>query len=142
MSDPDVADPEDRTSLAALTQAECFEMLVATPIGRVVFVDDGHPVALPVNYRWHEGAVVFRALDGTTLNHAVLDAPVSFEVDRWDERAHTGSSVVVKGSASKVTEWADKEQLETLNVVPWASDPWRQSWIRITPSQITGRRIS
>lgn len=141
MSDPDHATTEDRTPLAEMTRAECLELLTGTPVGRVVFIDAGHPVALPVNYRWHGDSVVFRALEGTTLIDGVQGTPVSFEVDRWDEHGRTGASVLVKGAAAEVTQWAEKEQLEELDVVPWASDEWRQSWVRITPHEITGRRI-
>lgn len=51
MTDPDPSAAEDRTSLVTMTRADCVELLIGTPIGRVVFIDDGHPLALPVNYR-------------------------------------------------------------------------------------------
>jgi nitroimidazol reductase NimA-like FMN-containing flavoprotein (pyridoxamine 5'-phosphate oxidase superfamily) len=142
MNDAEPVENDHHSSLVALNRDECVELLTSAPIGRVVFVDDGHPIALPVNYRWHHDAVVFRTLEGTVLHTAAGDAPVSFEVDTWDEHSHKGSSVVVRGTASLVTEWAEKAELEELGIVPWVADPWRQSWVRITPSGISGRRIT
>ena len=132
---------DDRTGLLVMTAEECEELLASTPIGRVVFVDDGQPIALPVNYRWFEDCVVFRTLEGQKLRAAVLEAPVSFEVDRWDPVTQSGASVLVKGQASDVTDWAEKERLEELGVVPWAKQPWKQSWVRIVPDEVTGRRL-
>ncbi len=132
---------DERTGLIIMTDDECVELLESTPIGRVVFIADGSPVALPVNYRWFEDSVVFRALDGSKLHAAALESPVGFEVDRWNENDRSGASVLIKGLAAEVTDWAEKAQLEEQNVVPWAGGPWRQAWVRITPDQITGRRL-
>ena len=132
---------DERTGLEVMTPEECDELLSSTPIGRVVFVDDGQPIALPVNFRWFEKTVIFRTLEGQKLRAAVLEAPVGFEVDEWDPDTHAGSSVLIKGRASEVTEWADKERLEDLGVVPWAEQPWKQCWVRITPDEVTGRRL-
>ncbi len=132
---------DERTGLIIMTDDECVELLESTPIGRVVFITDGHPVALPVNYRWFENSVVFRALDGSKLHAAAQESPVGFEVDRWDEHSRAGASVLIKGTATEVTDWAEKAQLEELNVVPWAGGPWRQAWVRIAADQVTGRRL-
>lgn len=142
MSDPEAVDHVAHGSTVIMTPDECLELLRDTPIGRVVFVIGNQPTALPVNYRWHDGAVVFRALEGTPLLGATRRGSVAFEVDRWDERTRTGASVLIKGTTAEVTDWADKEQLEQLNLVPWAGDEWRQSWIRIVPNEMTGRRIA
>ncbi len=142
MSDPEPTSTEGRRVIAVMSRPECVDLLTNTPIGRVVFIDDGHPIALPANYRWHEDYIVFRAQEGTTLHDAVVDTSVSFEVDRWDEHSQTGTSVVVKGAATEVVDWAEKALLEDLGIVPWADGKWRQSWIRITPSEITGRQIN
>ena len=142
MRDPEPTNIDGRRVIVAMSRPECVDLLTATPIGRVVFIDDGHPIALPANYRWHEDCIVFRAQEGTSLHDAVVDTSVSFEVDQWDADSQTGTSVVVKGAATEVTDWAEKELLEDLGIVPWSDGKWRQSWIRIAPSEMTGRQIN
>jgi hypothetical protein len=48
---------------------------------------------------------------------------------------------VVTGVAREVTNWAEQEQLENVGLVPWARDQWRKMWVRIEPSEITGRHV-
>jgi nitroimidazol reductase NimA-like FMN-containing flavoprotein (pyridoxamine 5'-phosphate oxidase superfamily) len=125
--------------LQDLNRDECVELIESTPIGRVGFWADGAPLVLPVNFRWHENSVVFRTLEGQKLDAAAISQPVCFEVDRWDDRNHDGWSVVVRGVAEHVSEWADVEQLEQLGLIPWAGDEWRSRWVRIVPTEISGR---
>lgn len=132
----------DETGLEILDDDECRRLLADTPIGRVAFVADGMPVALPVTYRWFQDSVVFRSLQGQKLLAATLEQPVAFEIDHWDEHDRSGWSVLVKGTAAEVTEWAEREQLEQLDLVPWSDGRWRECWVRITPAEITGRRLA
>ena len=130
---------EERTGLGVMDRAECVALLEISPIGRVAFVDDeGQPIALPVNYCWHDDAVVFRTLEGQKLFAAVTNQRVSFEVDRWDATSRTGESVLVKGKAAQVDVWAEREQLEQLGLAPWSDEKWRPIWIRIDPVEISG----
>ena len=134
---------DERTGLNIMDPAECIALLEATPLGRVVFVDDaGQPLALPVNYRWHDDAVVFRTHEGQKLLAAVMNQRVAFEVDDWDGATRTGASVLVKGTAARVDPWADREQLELLGLAPWADEQWPPIWVRIEPVEVTGRRVS
>jgi uncharacterized protein len=133
---------DERTGSEVMDRRECVALLEATPIGRVVFVDEeGQPLALPVNYRWHDDAVVFRTLEGQKLLAALTNQRVSFEVDSWDSETRAGESVIVKGKAASVDQWADRELLEQIGLEPWSTGPWRTTWIRITPTELTGRRV-
>lgn len=132
----------DETGLEILDDTECRRLLATTPIGRVAFVADGAPLALPVNYRWFQDSVVFRSLEGQKLHAAALSQRVSFEIDGWNEHDHAGWSVLVKGTANEVTAWAEREELEQLDLVPWSNGRWRECWVRITPDEITGRRFA
>lgn len=134
-------DRDERTGLFKLTEEQCVEVLEASSIGRIVFVDGDQPLALPVNFAWFEGSVVFRTGEGQKLHAATLGQRVAFEVDEIDNTTHAGLSVLVKGTAHAVDDWAEQEQLEQLAVRPWQRQPWRKGWIRITPSEITGRKL-
>lgn len=144
MTDSDQAggEVEERTGSMVMDRSDCVALLEGTPIGRIVFLDEeGQPLALPVNFRWHDGAVVFRTLEGQKLLAALTNQRVSFEVDRWDPESRAGASVIVKGKAANVDQWAEREQLEQIGLEPWSNGPWRTTWIRVTPSEVTGRRV-
>jgi len=132
---------DDRTGLLRLSLDECVERLESTTVGRIVFVEDGQPLALPVNYAWFDGSVVFRTGEGQKLHAATVGQTVAFEIDSIDEARHVGSSVIVKGTAREIVDWAEQEQLEQLPVRPWQRQPWRRGWVRIEPTAITGRKL-
>lgn len=127
--------------LEVLDVDECLRLLERTPVGRIVFNGPDGPAAVPVNYRWHEDSVVFRTLDGQKLDAAAMGQQVAFQIDDWDVDSRTGWSVLVKGRAREVVDWAEREQLEQLQLVPWAKGVWRPAWVRIEPGEITGRRL-
>jgi nitroimidazol reductase NimA-like FMN-containing flavoprotein (pyridoxamine 5'-phosphate oxidase superfamily) len=125
--------------LEALNERECRRLLAAGGVGRLVFIVDRRPVALPVNYRMLEGDVVFRTAEETTLG-AVSDAePVSFEVDRVDEAMSEGWSVLVTGRLRRVSP-DELRRLEKLGVEPWAGGP-RSVYLRLELREVSGRRI-
>ncbi len=128
--------------LRVLEREECIDLLETTPIGRVGFISDDGPLVLPVNYHWHDGGIVFRTHAGQKLEAAVNQEKVCFEVDRWSSHPRSGASVVVMGAAREVTDWAEKEILENIGLIPWTRDAWRRLWVRIEPSEITGRELA
>lgn len=127
------------SKMGVIDEQECIELIESTPIGRVAFVADDEILALPVNFKWHDGGVVFRTLDGHKLAAAADQQKVCFEVDRWDEQSHSGWSVIVQGQAREVTNWAEEAQLDQIGLVPWAKAEWRPIWVRIEAEHISGR---
>ncbi|MEZ5378037.1 MAG: pyridoxamine 5'-phosphate oxidase family protein [Acidimicrobiales bacterium] len=125
--------------MGVIDEATCLELITSTPIGRVGFMSDGAPLVLPVNFAWHEGAVVFRTLEGVKMAAAAEGQAVCFEVDQWDAQTKTGWSVVVRGQAAEVTGWAEIEQLENIGLTPWSREKWRRLWVKIVPTEISGR---
>lgn len=136
------SDPiDDRTGFAILDADECEALVATQPLGRIGFAAEGAQVILPVNFLWHEGTVVFRTLEGQKLDAAIFAQPVAFEVDHWDGEDRSGWSVLIKGVAHRVSAWAEIEQLEAEGLVPWSKREWRPYWIKIVPTEITGRRL-
>lgn len=132
---------DERTGLFTMSPDQCVDALAAASVGRVVFLDGDQPIALPVNFAWHDDSVVFRTGEGQKMHAATVGQRVSFEVDDIDPATHTGLSVLVKGHARAVTDWAEQEQLEQLAVRPWQRTPWREGWVRIAADEITGRKL-
>lgn len=125
--------------MGVIDETQSIALVESTPVGRVGFMSDDGPLVLPVNHAWHEDSIVFRTLEGQKLAAATDNATVCFEVDRWDEADHSGWSVVIRGKARQVTGWAEIEQLENLGLVPWSKEKWRPLWVRIEPTDISGR---
>ena len=130
-----------RTGFGVIGPDECDELLSAALLGRIGFSADGEVVILPVNFLWFDGSVVYRTLEGQKMDAALFGQPVAFEVDAWSEDERVGWSVLVKGFAHRVNEWAEVEELERQGLVPWSRREWRPYWVRIEPEEITGRRL-
>jgi nitroimidazol reductase NimA-like FMN-containing flavoprotein (pyridoxamine 5'-phosphate oxidase superfamily) len=131
--------------LIELDEAESLELVSRGGIGRIAYQSRFGPAVLPVNYKWHGGAVVFR-----TTRHSALDEDlqtgiaggdylVAFEVDAIDEIGRQGWSVLIQGPAHHVSE-AERESAERAGVEPWPAGE-RELFMRIAPNRVTGRRI-
>lgn len=140
--DPDM-DSTTRTSLdhqglAVISPEECWQLLADTPVGRVAFNEAGEPTVLPVNHAVVGHRVVFRTRRGSLLHEALMAEPVAFQVDDFDAIERTGWSVLVRGVA-EVAE--DTDELEDLELRPWADRVERNDWVQIRAEEISGRRI-
>jgi nitroimidazol reductase NimA-like FMN-containing flavoprotein (pyridoxamine 5'-phosphate oxidase superfamily) len=135
----------DRT-IIELDEAECLRLIAQAEIGRIAYASRFGPAVLPVNYKWDDGAVVFR-----TARHSALDEDlqtgiaggdymVAFEIDDFDVPARVGWSVLIQGPAHHVESEAERESAERAGVQPWPAGP-REMFIRIVPHRVTGRRI-
>ena len=131
--------------ITELDEAESLRLIAAGGIGRIAYQSRFGPAVLPVNYAWHDGAVVFR-----TTRHSALDEDlqtgiadgdylVAFEIDQIDVPGRQGWSVLIQGPAHHVSE-AERESAERAGVEPWPAGD-RELFIRITPHRVTGRRI-
>jgi len=77
-------------ALNVLTTDECLALLRRSRVGRLVYLDDVGPVAVPVNFALIDDDVVFR-VSGGTKQAAMQQPSVAFEVDHIqdDERSVT-----------------------------------------------------
>ena len=133
--------PASRVRWQELSKSECFGLLAQEHVGRVAFVDDLGPIAMPVNFVLDRHMVVFRTDGGTKLDAAVRNSRVAFEIDGTDQAARIGWSVVIRGEAVEVTDPAELARLRQLPLQPWAPGA-KTHYVRILPAVLTGRRIS
>jgi nitroimidazol reductase NimA-like FMN-containing flavoprotein (pyridoxamine 5'-phosphate oxidase superfamily) len=132
--------------LEDLDEAECLRLIAPGGIGRLVFAGRFDLTVLPVNYKLHNGAILFRtSAHGSTeedlrtgIDHA--EYRVAFEVDDFDADAREGWSVLLQGPAHHLDDDTERAEAAAAGVVPWAGGD-REHFIRITPARITGRRI-
>jgi transcriptional regulator with XRE-family HTH domain len=124
-----------------LTATECRVLIADGGVGRFLFVEAGRgPVAIPVNFRMDGDDVVFRTGSHSAAAASVGQKAVSFDVDQLDDALGEGWSVVLTGTASIITSAAEVNRMRGLGIEPWAGGE-RETYIRLSPSEITGRRI-
>lgn len=116
-------------------------MLAAKSAGRVGFNGPEGPQVLPVNYVFYQDSIFFRTAPESALSDAMRDSRVAFEIDDIDEFMQRGWSVLAVGDAELVDDpdllvelWGDQ------GPKPWAVGA-RTQFVRITPIQLTGRRV-
>jgi hypothetical protein len=127
--------------LDSMTVAECRQHLADGGIGRFLFVEPGRgPVAIPVNFRMDGDDVVFRTSNGGSVSAGLHERRVSFDVDHLDDALSEGWSVLLTGKAHIITDPAGVARADALHIEPWA-DGDRPVYVRLSASQITGRRI-
>lgn len=153
MSDsPSAAAPEGATSsgrwvLEDLHEAECLRLISPGGVGRIGFTGRFGPTVLPVNYKIVHDAIVFRTTQDSPTDEdlrtgiAHAEYKVAFEIDHFETADGTGWSVLVQGSVHHVDSEAEQASLLRAGVVAWPEGR-REHFIRITPTRITGRRIS
>ena len=128
-----------RPVLETLTAEQSIARLAGGGVGRVVFSEGRRLLAMPVNFRFLGGELVFRTT--VELAEAISSSPtVSFEVDRIDEVLSTGWSVLVTGPARIPGPGSDPELLDAFRVEPWAGGA-RSTVVSIRAEEVTGRSI-
>jgi nitroimidazol reductase NimA-like FMN-containing flavoprotein (pyridoxamine 5'-phosphate oxidase superfamily) len=123
--------------LESLTSEQCQEHLAAGGVGRIVLSTGSGPMAVPVNFAFADGAVIFRTSDGMIAN---VSGVVAFEVDHIDEAMSEGWSVLVRGHARRIEDPEERLAAARLDIEPWAGGA-RLNVIRIEPFEITGRAV-
>ncbi|MDH3706678.1 MAG: pyridoxamine 5'-phosphate oxidase family protein [Acidimicrobiia bacterium] len=130
----------DRTGIEVLSFDECRELLATTHIGRVAFQSAGDIDILPVNYVMVGHVITIRTAIGEKLEAAIMNQPISFEIDHYDLASRTGWSVLAKGTGREAPD-DDLERLERTGLEPWAGSEGRDRWVQVIPHELTGRRI-
>ena len=130
--------PSQGGALGELSREECYRLLSAGGVGRIVLSTDRGPVAIPVNYRVAGSDVVFRVEGRSSVARHLPSDPASFEVDHIDDPLFEGWSVLLTGRAHVVDHRSDVTGVP--EVVPWAGGQ-RDTYVRLEPHTVTGRRI-
>lgn len=129
--------------LEEMDREECLRLLATGQVGRVAFNDGEGPAVVPVNYTVDGESVVFRTTFGGRINRSLTtlvegaDVRIAFEVDHLNEDRREGWSVMVRGGAHHLSA---EEVAQVPRPDAWAGGE-RESHFRITPRQISGRRV-
>jgi hypothetical protein len=124
---------------AFLRTHECWAWLRTAEVGRLAVMAAGRIELFPVNFAVDAGTVVFRTADGAKLEAIRTTPDVVFEADGRSADGHAWS-VVLRGRARQVTRVDDLIASARLPLTPW-HEADKNRFIRITPSDISGRRF-
>ena len=120
-----------------------MELLAQEVIGRIVFVDDQGPGAVPVNYAVAGDEIIMRVAEDSHLR-ALIQSPVAFEADHTDAEQTNGWSVLARGSGREIPLEEVPQLLQSLDGSlprPWAEGV-HNTWLAIKVESVTGRRLS
>jgi nitroimidazol reductase NimA-like FMN-containing flavoprotein (pyridoxamine 5'-phosphate oxidase superfamily) len=142
-----MSDTTDRRPvLEELDEAECLRLITPGGIGRIAYSGRYGLTVLPVNYRLHQGTIVFRTVQDSPTDEdlrtgiANAEYKVAFEIDEIDLAAREGWSVLVQGPVHHVESGTERASVLEAGVETWPGGD-RELFLRIVPSRITGRRI-
>lgn len=124
-------------SVDHLTDLESWNLLGSVALGRLATSVADRPEIFPVNFAVQQHTILLRTAEGTKLVHAMSNEHVAFEADGYD--SEEGWSVIVKGRAY-VLGASELAEAERGQVLPWTTTV-KDRFIRIVPSQISGRRF-
>jgi uncharacterized protein len=128
---------------AEIGRDRCLQMLAAASggVGRIA-ISVSPPMIRPVNYAFDgpTQSVVFRSAPGSELHEGLGSGTAAFEIDGTDPVERTGWSVIIVGEAAEVTDPAETDRFDGLELEPWAPGP-RTRWMRIRATSVSGRRI-
>jgi uncharacterized protein len=125
--------------MTVLSDTECWQLLSSRSLGRLATSIGGQPEIFPVNFVVQNHTVLFRSAEGTKLITAVINDLVAFETDDHDDAG--GWSVIVKGKAHILETLADIQEAEDADLRCWIPT-LKLHFVRIVPSEITGRRYT
>ncbi|MGD9700945.1 MAG: pyridoxamine 5'-phosphate oxidase family protein [Acidimicrobiia bacterium] len=128
--------------LQELSVEECLQLLTQARVGRLAYLDEMGPVAVPVNFATVDRDIYFRVEDG--VKRAAIGQPcLAFEVDHIDDDQHAGWSVIARGAGREVPPDDLPALLKRMHgsfPAPWALGI-HNVWLQLSPHTITGRRL-
>ena len=135
-----------RRVVERLDEAACLELLSTGRVGRLIYNSRYGPVALPLEYKIHDGSIVFRTYRITFTEEdlrtgiAHAEYQVVVEVDQTDPEVREGWVVLVRGTAHNVDTEAECASISNIGLEPWVEgEP--EHFIRVDPISIAGQRL-
>jgi nitroimidazol reductase NimA-like FMN-containing flavoprotein (pyridoxamine 5'-phosphate oxidase superfamily) len=132
--------------LEQLDETECLRLIEAGGIGRIAYTGKFDLTVLPVNFKFHNGAILFRtSADSLTTSDLRTglegsEYRVAFEVDDFSSATREGWSVLVQGAAHHLDDAAEQADALAAGVEAWPGGE-HDHFIKISSMRVTGRRI-
>lgn len=122
-----------------LSEQRCYELLMATTVGRIGFTRDGVVEIIPLNFAIFGHDLILRTgSDGVVGALADSGATVAFEVDHYDSLGRTAWSVLISGPLTRAT--GEETAALTARLSPWPGGE-RDLTLRLGIARISGRAV-
>ena len=143
---PQAGHSQPQSPLEPFGEAESLKLISAGGLGRIGYSGRYGPTILPVNFMVQDNVIYFRTARHSTMEEdlrtgiANADFKVAFQIDHFDEMAHTGWSVLVQGDVHPMESAEELATASRVGVESWVAGD-RDLFMRITPTKITGHRV-
>jgi nitroimidazol reductase NimA-like FMN-containing flavoprotein (pyridoxamine 5'-phosphate oxidase superfamily) len=129
--------PQAATS--TLSETQCWKLLGSAQIGILAVVTEDGPDLFPIDFLAAEHSVVFRTAPGEKLMKLAADPRVALAVEGEDAKGLW--SVVLRGTARRLS-FDDEIEASGVLSLETATGGTKANFVRITATQLTGRRIA
>lgn len=126
--------------LHELEVAESWQLAATVKLSRIGWNSPTGPVVIPVNHVVHDDSVWIRTSAHSSMAVQIDESAVALLVDDIDPETHLGWSVQFKGRA-EIFYHEDRVPEQVLRLRTWPPGA-RPLWVRLTPKQVNGRRLS
>ena len=127
-----------RPATAVLSETQCWKLLAKAHIGTLAVVTEDGPDLFPIDFLAAEHTVVFRTAPGEKLMKLVADPRVALAVEGTDAKGVW--SIVLRGTARRLS-FDDEIEASGVLDLETTTPTAKANFVRITPTQLTGRRI-
>lgn len=127
-------------TFAELEHEECRRLLTTTPLGRLGFTEAALPRILPVHFAVRGDEIVVATPAGSKVACAGRGDIVAFEADDYDPVTREGWTVGVVGPTRLISDRAETELLDALDLAPWTADQERH-YFTVRMHLVRGRRL-
>ncbi len=124
--------------VTVLDDAESWELLGSSTLGRLALSVRNVPEIFPVNYYADGSSILFRTAEGTKLLALTINSTVAFEADGASETQ--AWSVVAKGAAHALESQREILEADATPLSPWIPT-LKYVYVRIVPTELSGRRF-
>lgn len=125
--------------IEVLTEDQAYEKLQDNDYGRIGVRHDDDVEILPLNYVIEGKKIYFRTAEGTKLSLIAVNPKVALQADSVG--VDKAWSVLVKGSATRITSTEEENHAESLGLEPWVPT-LKYNWVRIDIESIEGRAFN
>lgn len=122
--------------VTVLSESECWELVSAQSVGRLVTHVGEVVDVVPINYVVDDESIVFRTAAGSKLSGLTINDAVVFEVDAFDEVR--GWSVVLRGRARALETEAEIAAAADLPLQPMVPT-LKPTFVRVRVDSVSGR---
>ena len=97
--------------MQSLVESRVRRLLEDEPVAHIGVIAGGDPYVSPISFVWLDDQLWFRTMPGRRLDALVGEPVVSCEISRFDLDTGDWESVIIRGTATLVSDEADEARV-------------------------------